>query len=136
MMKGTTIVRVRYADTDQMKFVYNGKFFEYFEVGRTELLRVHGLTYRQIEEQGYYMPVREVKIVYKNAALYDEELEIETWAEQLPNPVMHLQHRIRSVQRDLLICEGYIDLMFVRAESGRACRPPEFFINSIRECYV
>ncbi|MBI5727081.1 MAG: acyl-CoA thioesterase [Ignavibacteriales bacterium] len=135
MMKGKTTIRVRYADTDQMRFVYNGKFFEYFEVGRTELLRVNGLTYKQIEDNGYYMPVREVKIEYKTAALYDEELEIETWAEKLPSPLMHLQHRVRSVERDVIICEGYIDLIFVRAETGRACKPPEFFINAIKEYY-
>lgn len=136
MLQGKTTVRVRYADTDQMGFVYNGKFFEYFEVGRTEIMRKIGFPYKDVEAKGYYMPVREVKITYKNAALYDEELEIETWVESLPNPVMHIQHRIRSVQRNLLICEGYVDLMFVKAETGRACKPPEFFINVVKEFYV
>ena len=54
MLKYFSEVRVRYADTDQMRFVYNGKYFEYFEVGRTEMMREQNLTYKQIEENGYY----------------------------------------------------------------------------------
>ena len=53
MLEHKTEVRVRYADTDQMKYAYNGKYFEYFEVGRTEMMRDNGLTYKSIEEQGY-----------------------------------------------------------------------------------
>lgn len=136
MLRGKTTVRVRYADTDQMGFVYNGKFFEYFEVGRSEVMRDIGFPYKKVEEHGFYMPVREVKITYKNAALYDEELEIETWVEKLPSPLMHIQHAVRSLDRNLVICEGYVDLMFVRAETGRACKPPEFFIDAIKEYYV
>ncbi len=52
MIKHVCDIRVRYADTDQMKFVYYGKFFEYFEQGRSDLLRSIGLPYPQIEEMG------------------------------------------------------------------------------------
>lgn len=57
MLKHYSYVRVRYADTDQMKYAYNGKYFEYFEVGRTEMMREVGLPYKVIEENGYFMPV-------------------------------------------------------------------------------
>ena len=53
MLSHKTTIRVRYADTDKMQFVYNGKYLEYFEVGRTELLRSAGLPYSQIEKEGY-----------------------------------------------------------------------------------
>ena len=59
MLKHTTALRVRYADTDKMQFVYNGKYLEYFEVGRTELLRHVGLPYSEIETAGYQLPLRE-----------------------------------------------------------------------------
>jgi acyl-CoA thioester hydrolase len=100
------------------------------------MLREHGLTYKLIEDAGYHLPVREVFIQYKNAAFYDEVLEIETWMEKLPSPLLHLQHRIRSIERDVVICEGHLDLMFVKADSMRACKPPEFFINAIKEHYA
>ena len=79
-----TEIRVRYADTDQMQFVYNGKYLEYFEVGRTEMMREQGLTYRTIEENGYQMPVHEAFLKFKNPAFYDELLEVETRVEKLP----------------------------------------------------
>ncbi len=128
-------VRVRYADTDQMGFVYNGKYFEYFEVGRTEMMRDIGLPYRKIEEEGYQMPVRETFIKYKNAALYDEELEIETRVPELTGAKVHIEHTIRSIARNIVIVEGYVDLLFIKSETKKACRAPEFFINQIANYY-
>lgn len=135
MMKSKSYLRVRYAETDQMKFAYNGRYFEYFEIGRTELMREVGLPYKTIEDQGYYLPVREVAIRYKTAAFYDELLEIETWMAKLPAPLLHIEHIIRSVERGVVLCEGHVDLMFVRAETGRACKPPDFFIEAIKGYY-
>ena len=59
MLTNTTEIRVRYADTDKMQFVYNGKYLEYFEVGRTELLRAAGLAYSEVEKNGYQLPLIE-----------------------------------------------------------------------------
>ena len=56
MISNVTQLRVRYADTDKMQFVYNGKYLEYFEVGRCELLRSYGLAYSEIESHGYRHP--------------------------------------------------------------------------------
>ena len=135
MVQSKTTVRVRYADTDQMKFVYNGKYFEFFEVGRSELMREEGLPYKSIEERGYHMPVHQVFIKYKNAAFYDEVLEIETRMPNLPTSIVHIDHTIRSVDRNVEIVTGYVELIFVRADTKRACRPPEFFINAIKKYY-
>ena len=135
MLIHKTKVRVRYADTDQMGFVYNGKYFEYFEVGRAEMMRDAGLTYRKIEEDGYHMPVRETFIQFKNAAFYDEELEIETRVPELPQSKVHIEHTIRAIDRNVVVVEGYVDLMFVKAETKRACRPPEFFIKQVMKYY-
>jgi len=57
MLIHKTNIRIRYADTDQMQYAYNGKHFEYFEVGRTEMMREQNLTYKTIEANGYMMPV-------------------------------------------------------------------------------
>jgi acyl-CoA thioester hydrolase len=132
MLKHKTNIRVRYADTDQMTFAYNGKYFEYFEVGRTEMMRDQNLTYKQIEENGYYMPVHSTYIEYKSPAFYDELLEIETRVEKFPELKIRIDHTVRSVNRDILICTGYVELVFVKKENGKLSRPPKFFIDAIK----
>jgi acyl-CoA thioester hydrolase len=132
MLIHKTNIRVRYADTDQMKYVYNGKYFEYFEVGRTEMMREYGLPYSMIEESGYQMPVREALLKFKNPAFYDELLEIETRVEKLPELKVHIDHTIRSLDRDVTIVEGYIVLVFINMETRKPVRPPEFFMNAIK----
>lgn len=135
MMINKTEVRVRYADTDQMKFVYNGKYFEYFEVGRSEMMREVGLTYDEIEKQGYHMPVMEAKIEFKNAAFYDEVLIIESSVKELPKLKVRIEHKIYSKERNVLIAEGYIELAFMRADTQKLTRPPLFFLDTIRKFY-
>jgi acyl-CoA thioester hydrolase len=132
MLIHKTQLRVRYADTDQMSYVYNGKYIEYFEVGRTEMIREQNLTYKSIEESGFLMPVNSVFIKYKNPAYYDELLEVETRVEKLPELKVHLEHTIRSTERDVTICEGYVDLVFINSDTKRICRPPDFFINVLK----
>jgi acyl-CoA thioester hydrolase len=69
-------VRVRYAETDQMGVVYHANYFVWFEVGRTELLRTLGWTYREMEASGYALPVITASCEYHRPARYDDELEI------------------------------------------------------------
>lgn len=132
MLIHKTLVRVRYADTDQMQYAYNGRYFEYFEVGRTEMMRDHGLTYKTIEENGYQMPVYETLIKYKNPAYYDELLEIETRVEKMPLAKVHIDHTIKSKDRNIIITEGYVELAFISRENKRLTRAPKFFIDAIR----
>ncbi len=132
MLIHKTSLRVRYADTDQMHYAYNGKYFEYFEVGRTEMMREQGLTYKTIESNGYQMPVYETFIQFKNPAYYDELLEVETRVEKLPQAKVHIDHTIRSLERDIIIAEGYIELVFIKSDTKRITRAPEFFTNAIK----
>jgi acyl-CoA thioester hydrolase len=71
-------VRVRYAETDQMSVAYHGNYFAWFEVGRTDLLRDHGFTYRDLESQGVRLPIIEAHVKYLRPARYDDVLEIRT----------------------------------------------------------
>jgi acyl-CoA thioester hydrolase len=74
----TTQVRVRYADTDQMGVAYYANYLVWMEVGRTELLRALGWSYRDMEAAGYALPVIEAHCQYHRPARYDDELEIRT----------------------------------------------------------
>ena len=71
-------VRVRYAETDQMGVAYHGGYFAWFEVGRTDLLRSRGFTYRELESQDLRLPVIEAQARFLKPALYDDVLEIRT----------------------------------------------------------
>jgi acyl-CoA thioester hydrolase len=78
---GTTSVtelRVRYAETDAMGIVYYANYFVWFEVGRTDLLRNAGWSYREMEAAGFALPVIEAQCEYRQSARYDDEVEIRT----------------------------------------------------------
>ena len=77
-VSGSTTLRVRYAETDQMGVVYHGNYFAWFEVGRVELLRQTGWSYKALEADGFSLPVIEASCQYRHPARYDDELEIRT----------------------------------------------------------
>jgi acyl-CoA thioester hydrolase len=77
------VVRVRYAETDKMGFVYHANYLEWFEVGRCEWLRARGWSYREMEEAGTQLPVIEAHCEYRRPARYDEEIEVRTRCESL-----------------------------------------------------
>ena len=135
MLIHKTSLRVRYADTDQMQYAYNGKYFEDFEVGRTEMMREQGLTYRSIEQNGYQMPVYEAQIKFKNPAFYDELLEVETRVEKLPLAKVHIDHTIRSLDRNIVIAEGYIELAFIKSDTKKLTRAPVFFTDALKKFF-
>ena len=76
-------VRVRYAETDKMGVVYYANYFVWFEVGRTDLLRESGWSYREMETEGFGLPVIEAHCTYRESAKYDDDLEIRTTGEML-----------------------------------------------------
>lgn len=78
MIAAATVVRVRYAETDQMGVAYYAHYFAWFEVGRCELLRTAGATYRDLEAQGILLPVIEAHCRYLQPGRYDDELEVRT----------------------------------------------------------
>jgi acyl-CoA thioester hydrolase len=136
MLIHKTTLRVRYADTDQMQYAYNGKYFEYFEVGRTEMMRQQGLTYRKIEECGYQMPVYEAFLQFKSPAFYDELLEVETRVEKIPQAKVHIDHTIKSLDRNIVIATGYIELAFIKKDTKKITRAPEFFLNAMKKQFA
>jgi acyl-CoA thioester hydrolase len=75
---GLSRLRVRYAETDQMGVAWHGSYFAWFEVGRTDLLRERGMTYREHEQQDLRLPVIEARASYRRPARYDDLLEIRT----------------------------------------------------------
>ena len=117
-------VRVRYAETDQMGVVYYANYFVWFEVGRTDLLRGAGWTYREMEADGVALPVIEAHCDYKQAARYDDDLEIRT-AGNLISPVrVAFTYEVVRPADSLLVATGRTMHASID-RGGRPCRLPD-----------
>ncbi len=133
MIKHTTDIRVRYADTDQMKIVYYGKYFEYFEQGRSDLLRDIGLPYPRIEEMGLILPVIEAHAKYKRSAKYDDLLHVVTYFREMPIARVRIEYEIlREGETDAMV-EGYTIHTFVNAATGKPTRAPGQFVEAVEK---
>ena len=125
-----TRIRVRYAEADRMGYVYYGNYATYFEVARTEMLRSLGFTYREWEDSGIILPVREMHIRYHAAARYDDLLTVRTEIRDLPAARIRFFHEIFNEKGDLL-CSGNLDLVFISRKSGRPTRAPGEFLQAL-----
>ncbi len=133
MIKHVSSIRVRYADTDQMKYAYYGKFFEYFEQGRSDLLRGIGLPYPQIEEMGFQLPVIEAHASYKKAARYDDLLNVITYLREVPVARVRLDYEVFKEGDEELLAEGYTIHTFVNSATGKPSRAPAQFLEVIEK---
>ena len=116
-------VRVRYAETDQMGVVYHANYFVWFEVGRTDLLRQAGWTYRELEADGVGLPVIEAHCEYRHPASYDDELEVRTNG-TLVSPVrVEFQYEVVRSSDGAALVTGRTVHAGV-GEDGRPCRLP------------
>ncbi len=130
-----TEIRVRYADTDQMHFVYNGKYLEYFEVGRTEMLREIGLPYDKIEKEGFLLPVLEANVKYKLPAHYDDILVIKSFLKKFPDLKVHIDYEVLRKNSADLIAEGFTVHAFMNKQTKKVTRPPELFSKTVKKFF-
>ena len=127
-----TKIRVRYADTDQMKMVYYAKYFEYFEQGRSDLLRVLGMPYPEIEKMGYYLPVIEAHARYLRAARYDDLVVVKTMLIDMPQARVQIEYKAWDDITNETLTEGYTVHTFVDAATGRPTRAPQQFLSLLQ----
>ena len=131
MFEHTTKLRVRYGETDQMGYMYYGNYAEFYEVGRVEMLRSLGMTYRSMEESGVMMPVLEMKCKYLKPARYDEEIRIRVMMDKMPGVKIHFRYELYNEQ-DELIHIGETLLVFVNMQTTRPCMPPTDFMERLK----
>jgi len=135
MIKHRTEIRVRYADTDQMKMVYYGKYFEYFEQARSDLLRSIGLPYPEIEKSGVFLPVIEAFARYKRSARYDDLITVESMVEEMPVARVRIAYKIFVKDEQEPIVEGYTVHSFLNGETGKPTRAPAQFLQVLQEAF-
>jgi acyl-CoA thioester hydrolase len=119
-----TAIRVRYAETDQMGYVYYGNYAQYFEVGRVETLRELGLTYKQIENDGIMLPVFSFSIKYFKPAFYDDNLIIRTIIKEVPLSRIIFEYETINEQNEILNKAETV-LVFINRETKKPCRAPK-----------
>ena len=126
-------LRSRYGETDRMGYVYYGRYLEYFEVARTEMIRSYGLSYREMEESGVMLPVIHTENEYKMPILYDEKMQIKVMVFDVPSVRLQTFYEVTTEDSDSIHILGEVSLCFMDAESRRPCRAPESFINKITQ---
>jgi acyl-CoA thioester hydrolase len=131
MYVSETKVRVRYAETDKMGYVYYGNYAVYFEVGRVEALRQLGMSYREMEEKGIMLPVLEFKIKYFKPAYYDDELTIRTTIKEMPGTRIIFYSESINAKGDVLN-QGEVTLVFVNFETAKPCSAPDYFLKMMK----
>jgi acyl-CoA thioester hydrolase len=109
-------VRVCYADTDQMGYVYYGNYARYYEIGRVEALRNLGFSYRELEDSGILMPVYDLQVRYLLPARYDDLLSIQVTVREIPKVKMGFHYEITDENRQVLNT-GQTNLVFIRKHS-------------------
>jgi len=117
-------VRVRYAETDKMGVVYYANYFVWFEVGRTDLLRASGWNYREMEAEGFGMPVIEAGCAYRQPAKYDDEIEVRTTGEMLSPVRVKFNYEVVRAADAITLATGTTVHATV-GRNGRPCRLPD-----------
>ncbi|MDR2424567.1 MAG: acyl-CoA thioesterase [Prevotellaceae bacterium] len=125
-------IRTRYCETDKMGVIYHANYINYYEIARTEMLRSTGVySYTEIESEGIIMPVTEIQSSYLLPAYYDENLTIRVSIKEMPTARMTFYYEIFNEKQELLNT-GKAVLVFVNAQSGRPCRPPQKLIDCLK----
>ena len=130
MIHTITTLRVRYGETDPMKYVYYGNYAEYFEVARVELFRSLGISYDEIEKRGIFLPVSEYKIKYLKPALYDQLLEIRTYVRKIPGIRIEFDYEIFN-EDQVKITEASTTLFFLDSQTNKIVKCPDYLMDLI-----
>ena len=122
-----TKVRVRYAETDQMGYVYYGNYATFYEIGRVELFRSLGFSYKALEDSGIMLPVIELQSKFLKPAKYDEEITVKTFLKEKPSVKIRFDYELYNEDQELLN-QGNTTLVFVDMKRNRPCMAPTDFL--------
>ena len=125
-------IRVRYGETDQMGYLYYGNYAQYFEVGRVELIRSLGLTYKELEEvHGIWLPVVSLEMRFVRPAFYDELLTVRSELRELPDE--HITFHVEVFnERKKLVNAGRVRLCFFDSKSKKVVHAPEYLLEKLK----
>jgi acyl-CoA thioester hydrolase len=131
MLEHQTTYRVIYGDTDKMGIAYYGNYLRWFEIGRTEMIRSWGLSYKSIEEKGVLLPVSEAYCKFLASAQYDDILIIKTVLDTSVKAGIKFNYEVCNQADKRLLTTGYTKHAFMDTQ-GKVIRPPGFFRELIK----
>ena len=134
MFTHSTKLRVRYAETDQMGYMYYGNYAQFYEVGRVEMLRSLGMTYKSMEESGIMMPVLDLKCKFIKPALYDEEITVKVVMAKMPSVRIHFAYELFNESQELINL-GETTLVFIDIKRNKPCMPGTDFLNRLQHFF-
>ncbi len=123
--------RVRYSEVDQMKFMYYGRYLEYFEMARTDMLRRMGLPYTEVEKNGFFLPVLEAHVTYKSPAFYDDVIIVTSMMTGTPAVRLRIDYEVTNKATGKLIATGYTEHAFLNPETQTVTRVPKIFLDAL-----
>ena len=126
MVTGTTFIRVRYGEVDQMGFLYYGNYALYYEVARAEMIRNAGYPYSEMEKDGIVMPVVKMNSKFLKPAQYDQLIRVETIIKELhPHPFLTFHHKLQQITQSFLFFKVYSfnsnDIISLNDETVQVC---------------
>lgn len=128
--------RVRYAETDKMGYLYYGHYAKYYEIGRVEMLRSLGLTYREMEDDwSVMMPVTSLQCRFVRPAYYDELLCIRTSLRELPGKFITFHVEIFN-EKNKLVNGGSVRLCFVDTKTNKTVLAPDTLVNKLKPFFT
>ena len=125
--------RVRYSETDKMGFLYYGNYPSYYEIGRVELMRSLGIDYQKMEDEvGIMLPVVSLEVRYLRPAYYDEELEIHTTLDEMPDKMITFRHEIFNKEK-VLLNKATVKLFFTDTKNNKRISAPELISSALEK---
>jgi len=131
MITGEIKLRVRYSDTDQMGYVYYGRYAIFYEIARVELFRSLGFSYKKLEEEGIGMPVIDMETKYILPIKYDEQIKINTKIENLPSSRISFKYEVYN-QNNELANTAKTTLTFINLINKKPVRMPAELLDIIK----
>ncbi|MCY0874685.1 MAG: thioesterase family protein [Firmicutes bacterium] len=110
-----TELRVRYHETDPMRIAWHGNYIGWFEIGRTDWLRERGLSYRELEDDGIFLPVLRVECAYRQSARYDDLIVVQTTLAQYNGLRLSFSYEVLRAEDGRLLTTGLTEHTFTRA---------------------
>lgn len=123
--------RIRYGETDKMGYLYYGRYADLYEIGRVEMLRSLGLSYREMEdEQGIMLPVKSIQMRFVRPAKYDELVTIKTTLRSMPDKDIVFHVEVFN-EKNKIVNGGSVRLVFVDMKTNKTVTAPDFLVEKL-----
>ena len=127
MLENTIEFRARYSETDQMGVIHHRHYLAWCEMGRTELMRQLGSSYAELEKQGIFLAVSEIRFSYRASAYYDDLIRVRTTLGKLRSRGGRFCYRVENAETSKLLCRAETDHVCLNAEGSPRKLPEEIY---------